>query len=686
MLAISLIGVTAGTELCTFGKMPVQLSDDWIELLPSEISLQLGGEVYLVARRIVDGKDLTWVGLYRHALEIGGSRIGNYYGAGAWILGRVAHGEALVAVLPSLADEVHRLAMSGDQFRRRLAEIRPEVKWPETAVDRVGHSMQPLPVGSGLASTGSASAFLPVAAPFSAAHLGWMIDWVQLGGAFAPYARVILGNEGRAAASARHLARLDLLDPHQLLRKDAEHQAAMATDVASSDARLQIQVEAAEAARLSVQERDAELRAVADELARMQDDVRRVQAEHARELLGLQQTIASAHQLHERVAADEAKIQRLERTSRDLRDQLALRDEDAADLKARLHMVKQAAEDHRHRNAELEKELTSVRKAVAETRKQPLRPSPEMLAEADGLRRENKALKDQVRRLERAAEHQGAAQHVSVGTRAPMAEPAYLPIILPHRTTAPAVVEGRGSRVIQVLAWTTIASGVMAAMVVAVVVLLTQSQQTKTVKEEPRFAKSEPSCWRGDTPLTAVSVKTRRTLSETEVADAVIRTFCGSRPPACGERERGLVTLDPQESDVRSDRVGIPTIRDGALLKVSLPVACKGRPAADDPIALVTPPEVPEFTSTTRATAGLSRPAAPPAAAPAPARPQESCSRRHGPEQCRQCLEPRIVSKSRAACIERYAQAFCQRDDLTKAERDLCGLEKGQPFGQAGGR
>lgn len=304
MLAISLIGVPSGTEVCTFGKLPVALSDDWVELQPSEISLQAAGEVLVVSRRFIEGVPLTWVGLYRHAFEIGGTRIGNYYGAGAWLLGRSAAGVALAAVLPGLADQVQRLAMDGDRFVRRLAEIRSAFVWPEEAVDRVGHSMEAMGAAVGLGTRGAGAAYVSVDHMESTDSLGVMIDWIQSGHIFASHHRIVLGNAGAAASSARALGRLEVLDIAALRQREVEQ-----LERASL---LQTQLEGVDSALMTereqtVSERDKRVAAESrldianGELDQLRSEMDAQAQAHKRERTALQRLAGELSQLKEQL-------------------------------------------------------------------------------------------------------------------------------------------------------------------------------------------------------------------------------------------------------------------------------------------------------------------------------------------------------------------------------------------------
>jgi hypothetical protein len=250
VLAISLTGITAGSELCTFGKLPLTILDEWVEINPTEVKLQRTADVYLLSRRIVEGRVLTWIGLYRPAYEIGGSRPGGYHGAGIWLLDKMANGEAVARLLPQLVDQVNRLAMTGGQFQRRLADIRTEVRLPDTDFDQVRKSMEPVTPGSGLGSGDLPRAFLDLSDPLDAPHLGWFIYWVQAAPPFARFNRIVLSTNRGVAAQVADLNRLKVLTPGQILREEAESMGGTAQRLATVDVKLAESAQTLQAAQV----------------------------------------------------------------------------------------------------------------------------------------------------------------------------------------------------------------------------------------------------------------------------------------------------------------------------------------------------------------------------------------------------------------------------------------------------
>ena len=222
MLAISLVGVTPGLELATFGKLPVQLVDDWVSISTSEILLPRGKNLYVISRRIENGHILTWIAYFRHALELGGSRGGGFYGAGLWLLDKTAPGDGITNLLPQLADQVNQLAMSNGQFIKRITDIRELVQWPDAEGKRVNQSMQDIVAGVGLGNGDLPHGYLDLSSPNDAPYLGWFLDWVQSGVAFNGFSRIIISTDPEVTASAESLKRLVVVTPETLLKQESE--------------------------------------------------------------------------------------------------------------------------------------------------------------------------------------------------------------------------------------------------------------------------------------------------------------------------------------------------------------------------------------------------------------------------------------------------------------------------------
>ncbi|PWF55730.1 hypothetical protein [Massilia glaciei] len=227
MLAISIMGVTPGLEVVTFGKLPFPLVDSWITISTSELVVQPSQSAYVVTRRIVDRHLLTWIGYYRSAFAIGGSRDGGYYGAGIWLVDHQVPGEAVVNLLPLLADQVNRLAMSNGRFVRRLDDIHEEIQWPDAEGKRLRQSMTPLVDARGLGSGNLAWGYLDLANRDHAPYLGLFLDWIQSGAPFTTFSRIALSPDAAVTESVRERGSMKLISPYNLLAGDAPQAGAL---------------------------------------------------------------------------------------------------------------------------------------------------------------------------------------------------------------------------------------------------------------------------------------------------------------------------------------------------------------------------------------------------------------------------------------------------------------------------
>ena len=122
-----LFGTTAGLELKflpSHGERASGLQDNWIELRGEEFNLSEVAPVIFIQRREVNGSNLTWIGGYWAAREIGYARPGGYTGAGFWLENVVVDHQILINVLKDLYASLSASAMSNGQFIQKLAETK----------------------------------------------------------------------------------------------------------------------------------------------------------------------------------------------------------------------------------------------------------------------------------------------------------------------------------------------------------------------------------------------------------------------------------------------------------------------------------------------------------------------------------------------------------------------------------
>lgn len=309
MLAISLIGVTPGLEVATFGSLPFQPVDDWIGISTSEIELRKQQGLYFVTRRVVDRSVLTWIGYYRSALELGGSRDGGYYGAGIWLVDKAASGDAIVHLLPLLADQVNQHAMSNGQFVKRLSAIREQIQWPDAEGKRLNQSLTALVSEGGLSVSDLPRAYLDLSSVNHAPHLGWFFDWIQMGLPFSQFSRVMLSTDAAVTASARSLGRLQFVTPDSLLREEVERggfaaklHVKLTQQLTETESKLSTQIQHSTSFQQQLQEEKAAVRNLRGKW----------EIEHNKEADHLQKFQAELRQLRQQIAENTRVLSRLE--------------------------------------------------------------------------------------------------------------------------------------------------------------------------------------------------------------------------------------------------------------------------------------------------------------------------------------------------------------------------------------
>jgi hypothetical protein len=137
VIILTLFGTTTGLELVQIplAEIPASLKfeNSWIEITERQIVTTADNDAFIVFRKVVGSNIVTWVGLYRPALEFGGSRSGSFYGAGAWLVDCVVDVRTLTEILKDLADQIQATAMNGNRFVKRIADARHEIKVPSLA-------------------------------------------------------------------------------------------------------------------------------------------------------------------------------------------------------------------------------------------------------------------------------------------------------------------------------------------------------------------------------------------------------------------------------------------------------------------------------------------------------------------------------------------------------------------------
>lgn len=226
-IAVTLFGTTLGLELCTFPRERQVPADVWVEASPTEVTLSAEREVCIARRGVVENEVATWIGLYKKAYEIDGSREGGFFGCGLWLFGGRADGAAVLALLRYLVQEVERVAIDRGRFKRRLGDIRNEVRLAsvrETLVAAIYSSLEPnLPISLAVPINQS-TILVDLGEPaIGSVSAEWMLDWAQAGcGLFGLYTRVVLGMYPGAFSTQGSQRGSHVLTPRDLLREEAK--------------------------------------------------------------------------------------------------------------------------------------------------------------------------------------------------------------------------------------------------------------------------------------------------------------------------------------------------------------------------------------------------------------------------------------------------------------------------------
>lgn len=189
MITVCLFGISAGLEVhpFTIGEASgIQVDDAWLEISPHDVTVKPDADLFKVYRRLVGGKLLTWIGVYRSATEIGSSRPGGYYGAGVWLHDVALPGRSVCEVLVNLADQLKALALSNGKFIKRIADIKASIVPPQQlsswAVLRGS-------LGGGVSVNGMIQGFIADTKSVVA-----IIDWAQRSRTAELFSQIVVGS------------------------------------------------------------------------------------------------------------------------------------------------------------------------------------------------------------------------------------------------------------------------------------------------------------------------------------------------------------------------------------------------------------------------------------------------------------------------------------------------------------
>jgi hypothetical protein len=188
VIILNLFGTTTGLELLQIplAEIPASLKfeNSWIEITERQIVTTADNDSFVVFRKIIGSNVVTWLGLYRPAHELGGSRSGGFYGTGVWLIDCVADVRALTETLRDLADQIQATAMNGDRFVRRIADARNEIRVSSLASGLTNNLVK---IAGGCHPTGE------VAFIASNGNALEVIDWAQRSRSAYAFSKIFIG-------------------------------------------------------------------------------------------------------------------------------------------------------------------------------------------------------------------------------------------------------------------------------------------------------------------------------------------------------------------------------------------------------------------------------------------------------------------------------------------------------------
>ena len=306
MLALSLFGTVSGLEVRTFGQMPISLSEEWVALSSGDLKLVEGSTVVAVHRRSTEAGILTWIGLYRAAIEMTSDRGGGCVGAGVWLLNKTVTAEPTLRLLNELTVQVMKLAMSGGRFMRRLSAIESSINWHDDIGRVIRQSLVDVPPGMGLRAGDAPKAFFDARVVGATSAPAWLVDAAQAGSGFFHYRSLFVSGDDAVADSARRGGRLEMLTPEKLLKGQVTHEQEMRHEVVDAKREAQQAAQALkmeEEARRGLDEQLQGLRLRHDEALRR---LREVEDEN-------RQRVAEAGRHHDEIQTIRRESERIER-------------------------------------------------------------------------------------------------------------------------------------------------------------------------------------------------------------------------------------------------------------------------------------------------------------------------------------------------------------------------------------
>jgi len=195
VIILTLFGTTTGLEVLTIplsDAPPFNFEESSIGVNPGHLTLRPNTEAVVVFRRSVGDRLATWVAVYRHAREIGYDRPGCFYGAGAWIIDSVVNENLLAKILREMASQIQALAMNGDRFIKKIADVKDDFTWPVEIASLIKSLTK---INSGLESEGESAFIVERANPID------VVEWAQRAPSASRFSKIVIGGSDQLPSS-----------------------------------------------------------------------------------------------------------------------------------------------------------------------------------------------------------------------------------------------------------------------------------------------------------------------------------------------------------------------------------------------------------------------------------------------------------------------------------------------------
>jgi hypothetical protein len=132
----------------------------------------------------VSGHLVTWIGLYRPIREMGYDRAGSFYGAGVWIIDGVVDAKSLIVLLREMIDQVNAIAVQGDRFIKKLADVKGQFTPPSKVSSLISSHSK---LNAGIKSEGESGFIIDTSVPLD------VIEWAQRASSASYFSKIVIG-------------------------------------------------------------------------------------------------------------------------------------------------------------------------------------------------------------------------------------------------------------------------------------------------------------------------------------------------------------------------------------------------------------------------------------------------------------------------------------------------------------